>query len=144
MKHLNKTPLRKLIRHDQTFLWKRSHVHLKEYIHSECTEQVVIFLEGFKNSSLRIHFREEDNLSIQHDITKRKWCVGYPDSGVIWLSTTPQKENTPVINLNRSAVIRQLIDFFYGMEWRPETTNKTFEIQHGLELLEHIEFTTGY
>lgn len=111
-----KNKLRKIKVNDETYLWKRGHHHLTEFKHSECVEKVTIYLEGFKKSPLLLSFREEDNIIVKTDIEKEKWCVGYPDDGVIWLSKPradkkPQTEHIEV-NLNRPAVIAELIRYF--------------------------------
>lgn len=80
-----KNKLRKIRINIETYLWKREHHHLTDFEHSKCVEKVTIYLEGFKKSPLQLLFREEDNLMIKTDTEKEKWCVGYPDEGVIWL-----------------------------------------------------------
>ncbi len=77
---------------------------------------MTIYLEGFKKSPLLLSFREEDNIIVETDIEKEKWYVGYPDEGVTWLSKPradkkPQTEHIEV-NLNRPAVIAELIRYF--------------------------------
>jgi len=100
---------------DEAYLWKRRHCHLTQFKHSKCVEKVTIYLEGFKNSPLQLSFREEDNLALKTDIKKEKWCVGYPDEGVVWLSKPrankkPQTDHID-INLNRPAIIAELIKY---------------------------------
>ncbi|AZA53896.1 hypothetical protein [Chryseobacterium sp. G0201] len=119
---MKKNILRKIKIDNETYLWKRLHVHLTNYEHSKCVEKVVIYLEGHKKSPLQLSFREEDNLTLKSDIEKEKWRVGYPDDGVIWLykyeSPLPNNKSYPVneqqtvdINLNRPAVIALLVQY---------------------------------
>ena len=110
---------------------------------SECAEKVTIYLEGFKNAPLNLLFRQEDNDANSN----RKWIVGYPDTGVIWLftqkdSNNPQTESVS-INLNRPAIIRKIIEYFISNGWSPKTSNKSFIVSNGLELLDRIDFPNG-
>ena len=147
-----KNKLRKIKVDNQTYLWKRGHYHLTEFEHSECVEKVTIYLEGFKNSPLQLSFREEDNLSLKADINKEKWCVGYPDSGVIWLYKykAPSPNNEPIeqrktieINLNRPAVIAKIITYFNRNGWNAKETSKPFVEENALKFLEMIDFPQG-
>lgn len=149
-----KNKLRKIKVNDETYLWKRGHHHLTEFEHSGCVEQVTIYLEGYKNSPLQLLFREEDNLTLKTDIDKEKWCVGYPDSGVVWLykykPALPNNEPYPIeqrqtieINLNRPAVIAELIKYFYLNGWNPKVTSGPFVEENALKFLEIIELPPG-
>ena len=144
-----KNKLRKIKVGNETYLWKRAHHHLAEFQHSECVEKVTIYLEGFKNSPLQLSFREEDNLSLKANINKEKWCVGYPDSGVIWLYKykAPSANNEPIeqrqtieINLNRPAVIAKIITYFNRNGWNAKETSKPFVEENALKFLEIIDF----
>lgn len=142
-----KNKLRKIKINNDTYLWKRGHYHLNEFEHSKCVEKVTIYLEGFKNSSLQLSFREEDNLTLKTDIEKEKWCVGYPDDGVIWLSQPrldklPQTDHTN-INLNRPAVIAELIKYFNMNGWHPRESSKPFVEEKALKFLEIIDLPQG-
>lgn len=147
MKWINKTSLRKIKVFGEVFLWKRGHYHLTEFEHAECVEKVIIYLEGYKNSPIHLLFREEDNLTMKADLEKEKWCVGYPDTGVIWLfkpgtGGKPQTESLH-INLNRPAVIAKLIEYFAKNEWRPKEATQPLIIEDALKLLEMIELPQG-
>lgn len=149
-----KNKLRRLKVNNETYLWKREHYHLTKFDHSACTEKVTIYLEGFKKSPIQLLFREEDNLTLKTDIEKEKWCVGYPDDGVIWLfkykPPLPNNEPYPVeqrqtinINLNRPAVISALIKYFNSNGWSPKVSVKPFEINDALKYLELINLPKG-
>lgn len=149
-----KNKLRKIKIDNDTYLWKREHLHLTEYEHSKCIEKVVIYLEGHKKSPLQLSFREEDNLNIKTDIEKEKWCVGYPDDGVIWLykykPPLPNNEPYPIdqqqtidINLNRPAVIAELIRYFLQTDWKPKESTRPHIVEDALKLLEIIVLPKG-
>ncbi len=89
-----KTKLRKIKVANETYLWNRKHYHLSEFEYSKCAEKVIIYLEGYKKSPLQLSFREEDNIPLKKNVEKEKWCVGYPESGIIWLS----KYKPPLLN----------------------------------------------
>lgn len=136
--------LRKITISNETFLWKRGHYHLKEYKISECAEKVVIYLEGYKNSPIQIHFIEDDNILLFPNRNNKKWCVGYPNSGIIWLfhsnkELKPQSKYNS-INLNRPAVIAKIIDYFYNSIWKPQEQKSPTIIKNGLEHLNIISF----
>ena len=142
-----KNKLRKIQIEAETYLWKRAHHHLAEFEHSKCVEKVTIYLEGHKNSALQLSFREEDNLTHKTDLEKEKWCVGYPDTGVVWLfrlrkDLKPQTDSI-VINLNRPAVIAALIGYFLQHGWQPKAATKPFVIEDALRFLEIIELPRG-
>ncbi|GAA3521571.1 hypothetical protein GCM10022393_39970 [Aquimarina addita] len=142
-----KNKLRKIKLNDETYLWKRAHHHLTEFEHSECVEKITIYLEGFKNSPLQLSFREEDNLILKTDIKEEKWCVGYPDNGVIWLSK-PRADKKPQtnhvnINLNRPAVIIEFIKYFNLNGWNPRKMSKPFIEENALKFLEIINLPQG-
>ena len=144
MKWINKISLRKLRINDKTFLWKRVHYHLDNFEYSECVEKVIIYLEGYKNASLQLLFREEDNLLLETEL--KKWCVGYPDTGVIWLLKPKEKDHSTYnisINLNRPAVITKFIEHYFDKEWKPKKSNKPLIIENALLILEKIELPQG-
>ena len=136
---MKKLKLRSIQVQSNTYLWKRSHYHATAFEHTECVEKVTIYLEGYKNSPLQLIFKEEDNLA------KEKWCVGYPDSGVIW--RYKDQEQSPSenihINLNRPAVIVMLITHFIKDKWQPKTANKPLVIENALYLLDTIKLPQG-
>ncbi len=138
--------MRKLIHRKETYLWKRAHYHLDNSELSKCSELVVIYLESFKNSPIKLHFREEDSVLINSRNEKGKWMVGYPDSGVIWFSDTGKTaihgENSDCkqINLNRPAIIIKLIDYYLSNGWKPKSTKQSFVVNNALEILEFIDF----
>ena len=121
--------------------------HLPEFEHSECVEKITIYLEGFKNSPLLLSFREEDNLIVKTDVEKEKWCVGYPDDGVIWLFKSKSDENLQTehidINLNRPAVIAELIKYFILNGWKPNENFTSFVEGDSLKFLEVIGLARG-
>ena len=144
-----KNKLRRIKVNDATYLWKRWHHHLTEFKHSECVEKVTIYLEGYKKSPLRLSFREEDNFPLKTDIDGEKWNVGYPDSGVLWRfqnqpdspnnqSPLPEQVQTVEINLNRPAVIAELIKYFSLHGWNPMEASKPFVEENALKFLEII------
>lgn len=110
---MTKNILRRIKIDNETYLWKRLHLHLTNYEHSKCVEKVVIYLEGYKNSPLQLSFQEEDNLTLKSDVEKEKWCVGHPDEGVIWLckSTLPNKtypaDEEQTVDINLKTRIKQ-------------------------------------
>jgi hypothetical protein len=151
---MTKDKLRKIKIDSDTYLWKREHLHLTEYVLSKCVEKVVIYLEGHKKSPLQLLFREEDNLSIKMDIEKEKWCVGYPNDGVVWLYKykPPLPNNAPYpmnqqqtieVNLNRPAVIAELIGYFLHTDWNPKESTRPHIVEDALKLLEIIVFPKG-
>ncbi|GAA5091121.1 hypothetical protein GCM10023210_18120 [Chryseobacterium ginsengisoli] len=147
---MKKNILRKIKIDNETYLWKRLHVHLTNYEHSKCVEKVAIYLEGYKKSPLQLSFREEDNLTLKSDIEKEKWCIGYPDDGVIWLYKLPDNEPYPAneeqtgdINLNRPAVIAELIRYFLHQDWRPKESTRPYIIEDALRFLEIIALPKG-
>jgi len=144
---MSKVKLRKLIIAHQIFLWKVTHSHLTEYKLSPCVENLVIYLNGHKNSPVRLQFREEDNLLLKEDHEQEKWCVGYPDTGVIWLfkqrkDRKPQTDNMS-INLNRPAVIAKFIAYLLENEWKPKESKSPLVITDALKFLEVIELPKG-
>lgn len=149
-----KNILRKITIDNEVYLWKREHIHLTEYKHSQCVEKVVIYLEGFKKSPLQLFFREEDNLSLNKELEKEKWCVGYPDAGVIWLykfkprlpnneSQLSNQEQIIEINLNRPAVIAELINYFLQFNWKPKDGTRPCVVEDALKFLELIALPNG-
>ncbi|MFC5873046.1 hypothetical protein ACFP3I_10650 [Chryseobacterium arachidis] len=135
-------------------MWKRSHLHLTNYKYSKCVEKVVIYLEGYKKSPLQLSFQEEDNLTLKSDIEKERWRVGYPDDGVVWLykhepplpyneQCPADEEQTVYINLNRPAVIAELIRYFLHKDWKPKESTKPYIIEDALRLLEIIALPKG-
>ena len=151
---MKKNILRKIKIDNETYLWKRLHLHLTNYEYSKCVEKVVIYLEGHKKSPLQLSFREEDNLTLKSDIEKEKWRVGYPDDGVIWLykyeSPLPNNKPYPVneqqtvdINLNRPAVIAELIRYFLHKDWKPKESTRPYIIEDALRFLEIIALPKG-
>ena len=144
---MGKNKLRKIKVENQIYLWRREHFHLTEYKHSKCAEKVIIYLEGYKKSALQLLFREEDNLTFKIDIEKEKWCVGYPNDGVIWLFNSrkdlkPQTANID-INLNRPAVIAKLIQYYIQNSWYPEENKRTLIVEDALKLLDVLDFPNG-
>ncbi len=105
-------------------------------------EEVTISLEGFKKSPLRLSFREEDNLLFKKHLEQEKWCVGYPEAGVIWRyqSNTDEKQPTGIlyINLNRPAVIAALLLYFSQNGWLPKEAKRPFVIDDALRFLDII------
>ncbi|MFK8010368.1 MAG: hypothetical protein AB8H03_28700 [Saprospiraceae bacterium] len=147
MEWINKTSLRKINVQNERYLWKRGHYHPIEFEHSNCVEKVIIYLEGYKNSSLHLLFRTEDNLLLNLNSEKEKWCLGYPDDGVIWLFK-PREDKKPQtininINLNRPAVIAKLIEHFIAEEWKPKVSKKPLIKENALLLIEKIELPKG-
>lgn len=141
---MQKTKLRRIRINNEYYLWKRSYYHLSEFKHSSAVEKVIIYLENHKKSPLHLHFKEEDNLNYK-DISKEKWCVGYPDTGVIWLykvSPTPAS-NVIHINLNRPAVIASLIQYFIQNAWYPKDEQKPLIVEDALKLLDKIALPNG-
>ena len=139
--------LRKIKLDGETYLWRREHHHLTQFKYSKCVEKVTVYLEGFKNSPLQLSFREEDNLMLSINIEKEKWCVGYPNDGVIWMFKSgldnKTKANNAEINLNRPAVIAKLIKYFNLNGWDPRGKSGPFVESNALKLLEIIEFRRG-
>ncbi|MFI1770326.1 hypothetical protein [Thalassobellus citreus] len=146
MKSINKIRIRKINHLKDTYLWKRTHYHLDDYKFAKCAELVIIYLENFKNSPIKLHFREEDNELLKSGNGKGKWMVGYPDSGIIWFSNTEktaiQGENVDCeqINFNKPKVIVKLIDYYRSNGWNPETSNQIFIVNDALRTLEFIDF----
>ncbi len=152
---MTKNKLRKIKIANDTYLWKVNHSHLENFTYSKYVEKVVVYLEGHKKSPLRLLFREEDNLALKKDLKKEKWCVGYPDTGVIWLYTykppLPNNESYPIeqqktiyINLNRPAVIAKFITYFTKTQWKPKKNEKPLIIENALKFLEIIKLPKGY
>ena len=146
--------MRKITIDDAVYLWKREHLHLIAGEHCKCIEKVVLYLEGYKKSPLQLFFREEDNLKFKTDIEKEKWCVGYPDEGVIWLykkqplladnePNSDNQEQTIEINLNRPAVITALIRYFLQTDWNPKQSTRPYIIEDALQFLEIIVLPKG-
>ncbi len=144
MKPTRKTSLRKIQIQGKTYLWKTEHCHEQKAEHVNCIEKVTIYLDGYKKSPLYLLFRDEDNQLLQHNNKDEKWCIGYPDSGVIWRSTNSVKLDSKKahteINLNRPAVIATLIKYFITTEWHPTISKKPLIKENALLLIGHIEF----
>ena len=142
-----KNKLRKIKLGNKTYLWKREHHHLAEFEHSKCVEKITIYLEGFKNSPLLLWFREEDNLMLKTAIGKEKWCVGSPYDGVVWLDAPwqnkPAQNDNTSINLNRPAVIAELITYFSLNGWKPRESSKPFVEENALKFIEIIDLPRG-
>lgn len=133
MKNFNKIPIRKLKHNGRTFLWKRGHLHPREFISSPCTEKLVIYLEGLKNSPLEIIFKEDDNLKIEQQNTK--WVVGHTESGVIWKFDEKAEVKETLIfklDLNSPKSIVKIIDFYLENGWEPSISTKRFIDDEGL------------
>ncbi|MNJ91922.1 hypothetical protein D3C87_95770 [compost metagenome] len=146
-----KTALRKITVDGDLFLWKREHVHGKNHKETGCTEKVTVYLEGSKRAPLYLFFNESDNQLIKDDPEKEKWCVGYPESGVIWLYKykpplppgqvySAEEQQTAELNLNRPAAIETLIRHYLSNGWNPRTTMKPFVDNTALNILEIIPF----
>ena len=146
-----KTALRKITIDGNLFLWNRKHVHGKDNEGKGCTEKVTIYLEGFKQAPLYLFFNESDNTLVMDDPEKERWCIGYPESGVIWLSTykpplppgqvySPEEQQTAELNLNRPAAIETLIRYYQSNGWDPRKSVKPFVDDKALKILEFISF----
>lgn len=146
-----KTTLRKITVDGNLFLWNRKHVHGADREETGCTEKVTVYLEGFKRAPLYLFFNEADNRLFKADTGKEKWCVGYPESGVIWLyqykpplppgQVYPQEEQqTTELNLNRPAAIETLIRHYQSNGWNPKTAVKPFVDDKALKILDFITF----
>lgn len=145
-----KIKLRKIQIDQETYLWKRTHLHVTADGHTECIEKVVIYLEGHKKSPLQLSFKDGDNLKIKTDPQKEKWCIGYPEDGVIWLYKLPghipdsnDQQQEIVINLNRPAVIAALIRYFRQTGWQPKESTQAYIIEDALKLLGKIVLPNG-
>lgn len=127
MKSLNTKGFRKITVAGSIYLWKRNHHHPKEYKHQQCVEKVLIYLIDHKKSPLQLIFKDDNENST--------WCVGYPNSGVLWNNVTD-------INFNRPGVIATLITHFLANGWNPEVDQKPLVIanEKALKLLETITF----
>lgn len=145
MKWINKISLRKIKVKDETYLWKRGHYHPVESEHFNCVEKVIVYLEGYKNAPLHLLFRTEDNALLPLTSKEEKWCIGYPDDGVIWLFKPEpnNKQQTTNINLNRPAVIAKLIEHFITEEWKPKERNKPLIKENALLLVNELELPQG-
>ena len=136
---MGRAKLRKLKHKGRSYLWKRAHYHLEKYKVCECVELVTIYLEGYKNSPLKVHFREEDNKNTDSNPESRKWLVGYPDSGVIWTgSNHDEKANYVEVNLNHPKIIVKIIDYFLMNNWKPKIDSQAFVVEGALTLFEDI------
>jgi hypothetical protein len=142
-----KSTMRKIRVNGEVFVWKREHLHGKNPAETGCTEKVTVYLEGFKRSPLYVYFHEKDNRFPKEATGNDRWIVGYPEDGVIWLSTDrPQlppgqvysatEQQTKEVNLNRPAVIEILIRYFREKGWNPDTDTKPFVEDQALNLLE--------
>lgn len=145
-----KIKLRKIQIDHATYLWKRAHLHVTADGHTQCIEKVVIYLEAHKKSPLQLSFKESDNLKFKTDPEKEKWCVGYPDDGMIWLYKLPgsgsyssDEQQTMVINLNRPAVIAELIRYFLQTGWQPKESTQPYIVEDALKLLGIIVLPNG-
>lgn len=138
-----KDKLRKIKINNETYLWKREHLHLTEFKLSMCVEKVTIYLEGHKKSPLQLSFREEDNLLVNPDLEIEKWCIGYPHDGVIWLLKKKRPGQHIDINLNRPAVIAELIRYFNLNGWEPKQALRPFVEENALKFLEIIQLPQG-
>lgn len=136
-----KKSLRKITVDNQIFLWKVGHFHLEEFTFSKCCEKVVIYLENHKKSPLQLSFREEDNLTMMSNVEEQRWCIGYPETGALWITkgkdSVTGNEN---INLNRPAVIRKIIEFYLANGWNPAENKKPLINEKALELVSVIKF----
>lgn len=114
------------------------YIRSTEYGHANCIEKVVIYFGGYKKAPLQLLFREEDNVKIKTNTEQEKWCVGYPNDGVIWLYKykPPLPNNRPYpideqqtidINLNRPAVIAELINYFLQTTSHQQTAQRTMK-----------------
>ncbi|WP_341695162.1 hypothetical protein [Flavobacterium arundinis] len=130
------------------------HLHPTGRGHTGCIEKVVIFLEGHKKSPLQLSFRENDNGNLNQNIGTDRWCIGYPDEGVIWLFKykPPLINNEPYpiderqtvgINLNRPAVIAALIRYFLQNDWKPKESVTPYIVDDALKLPDIIDLPKG-
>ncbi len=123
---MSKTKLRKIFVLNHTFLWKVEHYHLKAFQYSECVDKIVIYLQEYKNSPIIFHFKLEDNFLYSEE---ENWFM---DSGCII-------NKSKSINLNRPAVISELIKSYFGKSWKPKETSRSFEIGDALKLLSLLD-----
>ncbi len=146
LKGFNKIKLRKINTLNESFLWKRGHLHLDKFEYSKCIEKVVVYLENYKNSPLVLFFREEDNRLIKSLKENEKWIVGYPNQGVIWKSINEKivsygenKEATQ-INLNSPPIIESLIKYYFNNKWKPDkSSNSSHIVENALTVLNKFE-----
>ncbi|MBL4706012.1 MAG: hypothetical protein JKY54_15915 [Flavobacteriales bacterium] len=130
---MSKTGLRKINIAGDTYLWRVGHYHLEEFEYSECVDRVTIYLEGYKNAPLILHFRLEDNVLLSQNSRKNDWFID-------WGCLT-NKERT--INLNRPGVIAKLIAYYIAHSWTPKEEKRSLEIKDALKLLDLIELPEG-
>lgn len=130
-KVFNKIKLREINVQDNSFLWKRGHLHLQDFEDSECVEKIIIYLKDYKNTPLVLFFKEDDNKLIKTLKENEKWFVGYPDQGIIWKSKTGKKisqeadNNYTEINLNTPSIIEKIINLYFEKDWKPDKTSYT-------------------
>lgn len=118
---LAKDHLRRITIEGTGFLWRREHLHPDDSAtHHPCMEQLTVYLEGHKNSFLRVEFHRGDH-----------WEVGYPETGVLWMKGVPKRQ----YNLNRPAVVRAIVDHMLLNGWAPSTSSSPFCISDGFPQL---------
>ena len=132
---MGKSKLRKVNIDGRNYLWSLKHHHDLN-VESECLEVLKVYLDGYKASSLNIHF--DVSLSIKDSGGKESphWEVGYPESGVAWKSGNEEIR----VNLNRPGVVVVLIRYALLKLWQPEVQIKQTIYKNGFNLLEILEF----
>lgn len=130
---MSKTGLRKINIAGNSYLWRVGHYHLEKFEYSECVDRVTVYLEGYKNSPLILHFRLDDTILLSENSRKKDW---FKDWGCLI-------NNTKTINLNRPGVIAKLIAYYIERNWTPKEAKRSLEIKDALKLLDLIELPEG-
>jgi hypothetical protein len=118
---MSRKDLRKLTINDRLFLWRLTHDHDPGDIPLTCVETVLVYLDGFVNSPLKVSFPTTD-----------EWIVGDGPGGVVW---SKRSDGYVEFNLNRPAVIRVLIEHFFQGAWHPMVKQVPFFSSNGFEVL---------
>lgn len=125
--------LRKITVAGNIYLWRNAHYHLEDFKYSHCAEKITAYLQDHKRSPLIVHFRMEDNINLTDNLERDVW---FSDSGCLI-------KKDRVININRPAVIAALIEHFLKEGWAPCAQTKPYEVQDGLQRLEHLGLPNG-
>jgi hypothetical protein len=127
---------------NHTYLWNRTHTHLKEYRSSPCVEKITIYLEGNKRSFLRLIFKVDDNESAEGNAKDMRWALSSMAEGTVVSRTAEFPDGEIVaVNFNRPAVLKDIINYLRNHDWHPESTTRPLEIQDAWKYLNRIPLT---
>lgn len=134
--------LRRLVVAQQAFRWRSASRLLPVYSTSPHAVEVVIYQEGYRNSRLRLLFREDDNELLTDNPVPGRWLLHEAGAGIGWFDTglpLALGEMRPLVNFNRPVVVVRLIEFFLSVGWKPASCSRPFEVGNALSYLNALD-----